>query len=447
MRKEDQRWSVHARGCVDWDRPCPGAAAVRTIVYLPRQVPLPTRVSSIVTAGAVGWPRRCRFLGSLLTAVEPLALRRWAGSREGLRLSPGAPRIYLGLRKIAGTTSIEWYALSRIRPMNAQMLRRLFKAINEGAPALNRVASEILDEQRRRGHGRLATQLEAVLKEHAADAATRATPPHAGAVVHELRPLSQRQELMVTITRPELLQHHMVLADAVEERFVRIEQEFAARDRLAKHGLVPRRRILLYGPPGCGKTLGAHRLAWTTALPLMQVRFDSLVSSLFGETASNLRKVFEHAQRTPSVLLLDECDYIAKSRVARHDIGEVSRIVNTLLQLLDEFRGPGLVVATTNIDRELDPALFRRFDDAFQIPAPTEAEIQRLLRMALSGVPVSKQALSLRLAKELVGASAADVVRIAQDAAKLAVLEGARQVDSVHFDRAKDIHNSRENPV
>jgi SpoVK/Ycf46/Vps4 family AAA+-type ATPase len=331
--------------------------------------------------------------------------------------------------------------------MNAQLLRRLFKAINEGPPALNRVATEILDEQRRRGHGRLATQLEAVLQEQLAEAAKRASPQPAGAVVHELRPLSQRQELMVTITRPEQLQHHMVLAQAVEERFVRIEQEYAARDRLANHGLTPRRRVLLYGPPGCGKTLGAHRLAWTTALPLMQVRFDSLVSSLFGETASNLRKVFEHAQKIPSVLLLDECDYIAKSRTARHDIGEVSRIVNTLLQLLDEFRGPGLVVATTNIDRELDSALFRRFDDAFQVPAPSEAEIQRLLRMALSGMSVSKLALSSRFAKDLLGASAADIVRIAQDAAKLAVLEGARQVERVHFDRAKDTHNTRENPA
>lgn len=192
--------------------------------------------------------------------------------------------------------------------------------------------------------------------------------------------------------------------------------------------------------------MGAHRLAWTTALPLIEVRFDSLVSSLFGETASNLRKVFEHAQRVPSVLLLDECDYIAKSRSARHDIGEVSRIVNTLLQLLDEFRGPGLVVATTNIDRELDPALFRRFDDAFQVPAPTGMEIARLLQATLSGMPVSKHALSSHLFEELLGASAADIVRIAQDAAKLAVLEGARHVDRVHLERARDVHNSRENP-
>lgn len=330
--------------------------------------------------------------------------------------------------------------------MNAQLLRRLFKAINEGRPALKRVAAEIVDEQKRQGHARLATQLEAVLEEQVEEAAESSSRPH-GAAIRELRPLSQRQELMVTITRPEQLQHHMVLADAVEERFVRIEQEFAARDRLANHGLVPRRRVLLYGPPGCGKTLGAHRLAWTTGLPLMQVRFDSLVSSLFGETAANLRKVFEHAQRMPSVLLLDECDYIAKSRTARHDVGEVSRIVNTLLQLLDEFRGPGLLVATTNIDRELDPALFRRFDDAFQIPAPSESESVRLLQMAFSGMCVATNALGRQFVKSLVGASAADIVRIAQDAAKLAVLENRHEVRREHLKRALDIHQSRENPV
>ena len=331
--------------------------------------------------------------------------------------------------------------------MNAQLLRRLFMAMNEGTPALKRVAGEIVNEQKRRGHSRLATQLETVLRELPEDTGQLHDRSQGGTGVRELRPLSQRQELLVSVTRPERLQHHMVLADTVEERFVQIEKEFAARERLAEHGLLARRRILLYGPPGCGKTLGAHRLAWATALPLMQVRFDSLVSSLFGETASNLRKVFEHAQRMPSVLLLDECDYIAKSRTARHDVGEVSRIVNTLLQLLDEFRGPGLLVATTNIDRELDSALFRRFDDAFQIPAPTESEINRLLRFTLSGMPTATSTVTSQFAKKLVGTSASDVVRVAQDAAKLAVLGGDTKVTSIHLKKALEIHNSRETPA
>jgi SpoVK/Ycf46/Vps4 family AAA+-type ATPase len=328
--------------------------------------------------------------------------------------------------------------------MNAALLKRLFRAMHQGQPALKRVAGEIVDEQKRLGHARLASQLEAVLKEEPKPAPS---PVVEASPVRELRPLSGRQELLVNFTRPELLPHHMILADAVEERFVRIEQEYAARGRLAEYGLAPRRRVLLYGPPGCGKTFGASRLAWSAGLPLMQVRFDSLVSSLFGETAANLRKVFDHAHRTPSVLLLDECDYIAKSRTARQDVGEVARIVNTLLQLLDEFRGPGLLVATTNIDRELDPALFRRFDDAFLVPLPGPREIERLIRDSLAGMEVLEVSWLPGAVKDLAGSSAADVARVARDAAKLAVLEGARGVGAAQVTAALAIHRSRENPA
>ena len=106
----------------------------------------------------------------------------------------------------------------------------------------------------------------------------------------------------------------MVLPPDTEARFGRIEREFAARERLGVYGLKPRKTILLYGPPGCGKSLGAKRLAWNVGLPLMKVRFDALLSSFFGESLSNLRAVFDAAKSRPSVLLLDECDFIARSR-------------------------------------------------------------------------------------------------------------------------------------
>jgi len=102
----------------------------------------------------------------------------------------------------------------------------------------------------------------------------------------------------------------------------------------------------------------------------MKVRFDALISSYFGESAANLRSLFAAAKEGPCVLLLDECDFIARSRVTSKDIGEVSRIVNTLLQLMEEYDAPGLLVATTNIEASLDSALFRRFDDVFMVPPP-----------------------------------------------------------------------------
>ncbi len=215
---------------------------------------------------------------------------------------------------------------------------------------------------------------------------------------------------------------------STSERFARIEAEFAARDRLSSFGLRPRKTILLYGPPGCGKSLGAKRLAWQTGLPLMKVRFDALISSYFGESASNLRSIFVAAQERPCVLLLDECDFIARSRANSKDIGEVSRIVNTLLQLMEDYDAPGLLVATTNIESSLDSALFRRFDDVFLVPLPGPEEIERLLKLTLSAVRIAEPIDWVKLVHALEGASAAMVVRAAQNAAKASVLSGKKEL-------------------
>ncbi|HMO84090.1 MAG TPA: ATP-binding protein, partial [Lacipirellulaceae bacterium] len=182
-----------------------------------------------------------------------------------------------------------------------------------------------------------------------------------------------------------------------------------------------------------GKSLGAKRLSWNTGLPLMKVRFDALISSYFGESASNLRSIFAAAKERPCVLLLDECDSIARSRESAKDIGEASRIVNSLLQLMEEYDAPGLLVATTNVERSLDPALFRRFDDVFLVPPPGPTEIERLLRMTLSAVTLDEKIDWARLTASLAGHSAAMAVKAAQDAAKVAVLAGRKIVTESHL--------------
>jgi len=163
---------------------------------------------------------------------------------------------------------------------------------------LDRLANKIVEGERRVGHKKLADQLEGILKQPR----TRGnghSPITTERSLHELPTSRRHGESLATLLKAETLEHYMVLPPATEERFARIESEYAARERLGVFGLRPRKTILLYGPPGCGKSLGAKRIAWNTGLPLMKVRFASLISSYFGESAANLRTLFMASQRAP----------------------------------------------------------------------------------------------------------------------------------------------------
>lgn len=330
--------------------------------------------------------------------------------------------------------------------MKSQTLRRLIRAIaSRSNDDLDRLAFQIVRDEKRVGHNRLAEELDSILRSTSGD---DTATPDVGSLprnAEEIGSTSSLTELpksrryrdpLATIVPRDELEHHMVLPPETEKRFARIEKEYAARQRLAKYGMSPRKKILLYGAPGCGKTLGAKRLAWNLGLPLMKVRFDSLVSSYFGESASNLRSLFDASAASPCVLLMDECDFVARSRHQSQDIGEASRIVNTMLLLLDEYDSPGLFVATTNVADKLDTAIFRRFDDAFEVPPPSEDEINRLLSFSLSSMNVDPKLDWREIASKLKSFSAARVVKVACDAAKFAILENRDVVMRDDFDLA-----------
>jgi len=327
--------------------------------------------------------------------------------------------------------------------MNATLMKRLFRVLQDGSTSeVKAVCLRIVDEEKKLGHKQVASELERILG--TIEEGKRPTAPSG------LRPLptSRRDSApLLTEISVEKLRHYMVLPESVEARFARIEEEFAARSRLAKHGLKPRQRILLYGPPGCGKSLGAERLAWHTGLPIRKVRFDNLLSSYFGETMTNLRRVFDTANETPCALFLDECDSLARARNSRNDVGEVTRITNALLEMLEDYKGTGLVIAATNLDTDLDSALFRRFDEVLRIPLPGVEEISQLLSTTLSSIGKDPKLSIEALVGEMDGMSRSDVVHVAQSAAKLAVLAGRKRVSEAHLRQAMteahERHHSR----
>ncbi|MGL6196918.1 MAG: AAA family ATPase [Thermoguttaceae bacterium] len=327
--------------------------------------------------------------------------------------------------------------------MKADLIKRLFKGIfAEDVVSLKKIAHQIIADERGLGHGKLADSLEHISvteKPRFTTFGERNGNGHSngnGTGVSALPTSKRDNSQLVSFVPRELLKHHMVLPIDVEKRLQSIEKEYAARERLAKYNLSPKRKILLHGFPGCGKTLSAERIAWNLGLPLLKVRFDALLSSYFGESASNLRSVFDYCKREPVVLLLDECDFIAKSRVSPQDVGEVPRIVNMLLTLLDEYSAPGLVIATTNLKIQLDEALFRRFDDVIEIPMPQLEERESLLRMTLSALRVDENIDFRNIAEQMEGYSYANIVLTAQRAAKYSVLAGNKSVDKSHFEQA-----------
>lgn len=159
-------------------------------------------------------------------------------------------------------------------------------------------------------------------------------------------------------------------------RFVELNRRSG---ELASAGIEPPSTLLLFGPPGCGKTMAAVAMACDLGLPLLVVRLDSLLGSFLGNSAKNLRRVFDNAVVRPCVLLLDEFDAIGKMRDDAQEVGEVKRLVGSLLQNLDRIQGEQIVIAATNHHHMLDPAIWRRFDVTLQLEKPGKAELSNII--------------------------------------------------------------------
>jgi AAA+ superfamily predicted ATPase len=277
--------------------------------------------------------------------------------------------------------------------------------------------------EERKGHLKLAEELRRLAEEARERGPGERTPP-----ASHSRPVpivAPRGDLagLMSADYPKKRLTHMVLDKATERELRRIILEHRQKHKLDEHGLHPRNRILLVGPPGCGKTLTASALAGELGLPLFTVLLHGVITKFMGETAAKLRLVFDAMALTRGVYLFDELDAIGGRRDADNDIGEARRMLNSFLQFMEEDHGESLLIATTNHPELLDKALFRRFHIILTYDVPSLDLLIETIRARLANFDLS--AIDWRAVGAAgEGLSHAEIVRAAEDAARNAVLDG-----------------------
>lgn len=288
------------------------------------------------------------------------------------------------------------------------------------------VAMQVAAQEARLGHGNVALQLRRLI-DQARDRSSQPPPSQTAAVTFQ--PAQPKGDLatLLSVSYPRQKLRDLVLPSETSARLERIVHEQAQQEKLLSHGLTPRRKILLVGPPGSGKTMTAHALAGELQLPLMTLLFEGIITKFMGETAAKLRLVFEAMTTSPGVYFFDEFDAIGTKRDAGNDVGEIRRVLNSFLQLLERDSSRSLIIAATNHPELLDTALFRRFDDVLEYSLPTDETVERLLRSRLATFAPRRFAW-----KKVVGAaeglSHAEVTRATEEAAKKAILEDRSEV-------------------
>lgn len=306
----------------------------------------------------------------------------------------------------------------------ADQIKALLSSHAEGDEAqFFSVAMQIAAAEARQGHGKLAQEIRALIDKGKSRASIEAATP-----VPLVKPRGELADIL-TVSYPTTRLSDMVLGTALEKRLLRVIREHKAVRSIRSRGLSPRRKLLLVGKPGTGKTLTASMLAGELGLPLFVVRLDGLITKFMGETSAKLRLIFEALRQTRGVYLFDEFDSIGSERGLGNDVGEIRRVVNSFLQMVEQDNSDSMVIAATNHIGLLDRALFRRFDDIIEFDLPSVEEVKLLLHNKLAMFAMRKVQWSA-VAKAALGLSHADIVRAAEDAIKSMLIEEREMISN-----------------
>ncbi|OQY21786.1 MAG: ATPase [Desulfobacteraceae bacterium 4572_35.2] len=233
------------------------------------------------------------------------------------------------------------------------------------------IALQVAAHEARQGHSALAHDIRNIV-----DSERKKSGPKVISFPKDLRKLILTEESNIPFKS-------MVAPQNIQNRLERIIHEYRQQEKLKSHGLMHRRKILLIGPSGTGKTLTAKILSNKLQIPLHTIQVDRLVTKFMGETSAKLRQIFEMIQDVHGIYLFDEFDAIGGDRSSENDIGEMRRVLNAFLQFIEQDNSDSLIIAATNNPKLLDKALFRRFDDVMYYENPKSEQRKILIENVL----------------------------------------------------------------
>jgi len=323
---------------------------------------------------------------------------------------------------------------------SAEQLKALLQShIDEDDAQFFSIAMQLAAHEAKVGHGKLAKELRELIDK---------AKEQRHKILAQPTPLAKpRGELtnLLSASYPKLRISDMVLFSEIGARLERLIKEHKQIQKLRSYGLSPRKKLLLVGPPGTGKTLTASVLAGELGLPLFVVRLDSLMTKYMGETAGKLRLIFDAIKQSRGVYLFDEFDSIGSQRSLVNDVGEIRRVLNSFLQMVEQDNSDSLLVAATNHPELLDHALFRRFDDVIEYHLPETKEITAILKSKLSSFKTSRIQWNKAAETTAKGLSFGDITKACEDAIKDVIIHNREKVTHADLMRAlKERHKARQ---
>lgn len=309
--------------------------------------------------------------------------------------------------------------------MNTEVLRIIEGGLANDHRKIISYASRLADRLAKEGDASLAKCIRQKID---------TSVPHSSIVADAIRtiPLDSDSRLQIVEVVPSDVQRqNIVLTPLVEKQISEFVDLVINSSKLEIAGVHISKSLLLYGKPGCGKTSIANYICEKTGLPLVVARLDGIVSSLLGSTAKNIRKIFEYANSFPCILFLDEFDAIAKARDDIHELGELKRVVNSLLQNIDSMPQNSVLIAATNHPGLLDPAVWRRFVQKVEVDIPDEEEIIELISVfteSFGNDYLNDKQKVQSLVKAFQGLSPSEIKTIFDKAKVKCVISGSRQV-------------------